>query len=172
MLWGDVCGYVWGKTNERIEIPISNEKERQTYYGALNYRTGKVITKDYPNGNTENTIKFVKELMNEVKSENQEVQMALIWDGAPYHRSQAFRDYLEQVNQGRSEKEWLIKCIRLAPNAPEQNPIEDVWLQGKEMIRKYWHLCQEFKVVKWLFEWTINHSLFNFGKLSMYGSFS
>jgi transposase len=85
-----------------------------------------VITKDYPNGNTENTIKFVKELMNEVKSENQEVQMALIWDGAPYHRSQAFRDYLEQVNQGRSEKEWLIKCIRLAPNAPEQNPIEDV----------------------------------------------
>jgi len=56
--------------------------------------------------------------------------------------------------------------------APEQNPIEDVWLQGKEVIRKYWHLCQEFKVVKWLFKWTINHSLFNFGKLSMYGSFS
>ncbi len=22
LLWGDVCGYVWGKTNIRIEVPI------------------------------------------------------------------------------------------------------------------------------------------------------
>jgi len=85
--------------------------------------------------------------MNEVKSENQETQIVLIWDGAPDHRSQEFRDYLEKVNQGRSKKEWLVKCIRLAPNAPEQNPIEDDWLQGKEMVRKYWHLCQEFQIV-------------------------
>jgi transposase len=35
----DVCGYVWGETNSRVEIPIKNEKERQTYFGALNYRT-------------------------------------------------------------------------------------------------------------------------------------
>jgi putative transposase len=31
--WGDSCGYVWGKTNLRIEIPIKNEREKQTYYG-------------------------------------------------------------------------------------------------------------------------------------------
>jgi putative transposase len=26
-----MCGYVWGKKNERVEAPIVNEKERQTY---------------------------------------------------------------------------------------------------------------------------------------------
>jgi len=33
LLWGDVCGYIWGKSNRRIEVPI--ERQKQTYYGAL-----------------------------------------------------------------------------------------------------------------------------------------
>ncbi len=37
LLWGDVCGYIWGKSNTRIEVPIVNEREKQTYYGALDY---------------------------------------------------------------------------------------------------------------------------------------
>ena len=39
LLWGDVCGYVWGKTNKRIEVPMTNQRERQTYFGAINYQT-------------------------------------------------------------------------------------------------------------------------------------
>jgi len=26
VLWGDTLGYVWGKKNERIEFPITNER--------------------------------------------------------------------------------------------------------------------------------------------------
>jgi len=33
LLWGDLCGYVWGKTDERIELPIVNERQKQTYLG-------------------------------------------------------------------------------------------------------------------------------------------
>jgi len=36
LLWGDTTGYVWGRQNERTEVPIQNAQERQTYYGALN----------------------------------------------------------------------------------------------------------------------------------------
>lgn len=92
--------------------------------------------------------------------------------GREYHCSQEFKRYLAKINQDTTEQEWLVRCIKLAPNAPEQNPIEDVWLQGKEMVRRYWNLCHNFKIIKWLFEWTINHDLFHFSKLSMYGSFS
>lgn len=168
LIWGDICGYLWGKTAQRIEVPIKNEKQRQTYYGAINYRTGKVIVKGYPQGNTENTIKFVQYLLKK----NRSAQIVIVWDGAKYHYSKEFREYLEKVNQGKPEKEWLVRCIRLAPNAPEQNPIEDVWLQGKEMLRKYWNLCKNFRLVKWLFEWTISQDLFCFPKLSMYGFLS
>lgn len=166
--WGDICGYIWGQTNSRVEIPIANEKQKQSYYGALDYRRGKVIVKGYPQGNTENTIKFLKYLRSRYDS----ARIVIIWDGASYHYSQEFRDYLAQVNLGKLEAEWLIKCIKLAPCAPEQNPIEDVWLQGKQMLRRYWHLCQNFNIVKWLFEWTVTQDCFDFPKLYMYDSFS
>lgn len=122
-------------------MPIKNEKQRQSYYGAINYRTGKVTLKIYPQGNTENTIKFVKYLIEQNKGE----KLVIIWDGATYHYSQEFREYLKTVNQGKTEEQWLIRCIKLAPQrvrTPEQNPIEDVWLQGKEMLRKYCNLCK------------------------------
>ncbi len=100
------------------------------------------------------------------------MKIAIIWDGASYHRRQEFQEYLEQVNLGKTEKQWLITCIRLAPNAPQQKIIEDVWLQGKEFLRKYWQRCQNFKLVQWLFEWSISQDTFRFSQLSMYGSFS
>ena len=126
------------------------------------------MVKAYPQGNTENTVKFIEQITGKYSG----AKIVIIWDGVPYHRSQELREYLEKVNQGKTEEEWRIKCIRLAPNAPEQNPIEDVWLQGKEMLRKYWHLCKNFQVVKWLFEWGINQDINNIPKLKMYGSFS
>ena len=39
LLWGDVCGYVLGKKNKRIEVPITNQRERKKYFGAPNYQT-------------------------------------------------------------------------------------------------------------------------------------
>ena len=62
LLWGDMIGYAWGKTNMRIKVPIKNEKERQTYYGALDYKTKEFIIKAYPVGNTENTIAILNRL--------------------------------------------------------------------------------------------------------------
>jgi len=62
LLWGDLYGYAWGTTGERIEINIKNQKERQTYYGALDYQTKKFIVQEFESGNTENTIEFIKYL--------------------------------------------------------------------------------------------------------------
>jgi hypothetical protein len=56
LLWGDTLGYVWGKKNEKIETPILNERERQTYYGAINCLTGEFYISPYSSGNGENTV--------------------------------------------------------------------------------------------------------------------
>lgn len=39
LLWGDVNGYVWGKTSERVLVPVNNARYKQTYFGALDYKT-------------------------------------------------------------------------------------------------------------------------------------
>ena len=44
--WGDILGYAWGKTDERIEIAIKHDLERQTYYGALDYQTKEFLVQE------------------------------------------------------------------------------------------------------------------------------
>ena len=165
LLWGDILGYVWGRTDQRIEIPIKNEKSRQTYYGALDYQTKEFIVKEYESGNTENTIKFIKYLLSKRKGK----RLAIFWDGATYHDSKEFREYLTIINQDLLEEEWLITCHKFAPNAPEQNPVEDIWLQVKNFIRQFYHLCKSFKIVKWLFKFFAHGQIFDFPKLYQYG---
>lgn len=168
LLWGDLCGYVWGKTSERIEVPIVNERSKQTYYGALNIYTQQCLIQAAEAGNSEGTITFLKYLLRQCPDS----RIALIWDGATYHRSQEVRAYLETVNRGLNESNWKITCIRFAPNDPKQNPIEDIWLQAKRLIRAYYHLCKSFAALKVLFELATHRQTFDFPKLFTYGCFS
>ena|GEM_PF-1796931 len=78
-------------------------------------------------------------------------RLTIIWEGAIYHKSQEFREYLELVNKGKSPEEWQINCILFAPNAREQNPVEDIWLQGKNLLRKFAYRCLFLAIVKRLF---------------------
>ncbi|HEY9780522.1 MAG TPA: transposase [Leptolyngbyaceae cyanobacterium] len=127
LLWGDLPGYVWGKTDERIEVPIVNERSKQTYYGAVDVYTQRCLLQPAQKGNSETTIAFLKYLLAQCPNS----RITLIWDGATYHRSQAVKDYLESVNIGLEQSNWKITCIRFAPNDPKQNPMEDIWLQAK-----------------------------------------
>jgi len=89
LLWGDVCGYVWGKSHIRIEVPIENERERQTYFGALNYRTNEFLIKSFPTANSDTTIEF----MTYLQAQYPDSQIVIFWDGASYHRSHAVQNF-------------------------------------------------------------------------------
>jgi transposase len=168
LLWGDLCGYVWGKTHERVEMPMQNQKERQTYFGAVNLATGECLIQPQPTGNGLTTIEYLKYLMEHCPGQ----QIALIWDGAGYHRSGEMKEFLASVNDGLAESEWKITCLRFAPNDPTQNPIEDIWLAAKRYIREFYHQCKTFTAVKCLFELAVQHQIFDFPKLDRLGKFS
>ncbi|NES25334.1 MAG: IS630 family transposase [Symploca sp. SIO3E6] len=164
LLWGDVCGYVWGKSNERIEIPILNQKERTTYFGAVDYLTKEFIVKEYSAGNGEHTIDFIKYL----QSLRKKSRIVIFWDGAKYHSSAEVKKFLTLQNEGLEKSEWKVYCEKLAPNAPEQNPVEDIWLQAKNFLRKFWMLCKSFQIVKFLFTFFTHLQKFDFPKLREY----
>ena len=142
--WGDVCGLAWGKRNQAIEIPIRNPKSRQTYYGAVNFLTKQFHLKPFSAGNGENTVTYVKWL----RKLYPHARLWLIWDGASYHRYGQMQAYLAELNAGLAEDEWLITCILLAPNAPVQNPVEDIWLKGKNWLRKHFAFNKTFADVQ------------------------
>jgi hypothetical protein len=62
-----VNGYVWGQSDVRIEIPITNERERQTYFGALNYQSLQFHVQSHPSGDGKSTVKFIKYLQINIK---------------------------------------------------------------------------------------------------------
>jgi transposase len=108
---------------------MTNQKQRQTYYGALDYGNKEFLVQPYEKGDSVNKISFLKYLIKQRPNS----KMTIILDGATYHKSQKLREYLELVNKGKFPEEWQINCILFAPNAPEQNPVEDIWLQGKNL---------------------------------------
>ena len=123
LLWGDISGHGWSRRNKRVDVEIPSTRERQTYYGALDYLTKRFMLHEYSSGNGENTVGFLKYLQS--LSDECE-RLVIIWDGASYHRGALVKEFLEQVNGALPPEEWKIRCIRLAPNAPEQNPVEDI----------------------------------------------
>jgi len=167
LLWGDICGYGWGKTQERLEIPISNERARKTYYGALNYQTKEFFVQEYDQGNAENTVSFLEKL----RGMNPESRLLIIWDGASYHKYKEMKEYLNEINQNLEMSKRPIHCEFLAPNAPEQNPVEDIWLKAKNFLRKFWYKLDSFALVRWLFKFFLQQEVFEFPKLDKYGVF-
>ena len=161
---GDTIGYVWGRRNERTEVPIENAKQRQTYYGVMNLSNQEVIVTPYERGNGENTVAFMKYLQALYPNK----KLIIIWDGASYHDGQEVQAYLSQVNQGLEEKDWKVTCLLFAPNAPDQNPVEDVWLQGKNFLRRHFYENKTFNQVKQSFLNFLNKKVFNFGKAGWY----
>ena len=96
----------------------------------------------------------------------------LIWDGASYHRGEKMKNILAKYNDGKPKNEWLITCELFAPYSPEENPVEGIWLQVKNFIRRFYYKCKNFTIVKRLFELFFDLQLFNPPRLEKYDVFA
>jgi len=117
LLWGDTLGYVWGKTNKKTTVEITNEKQRQTYYGAIDILSGSFFLTSEDKGDSRCTINFIEYLLSELDGK----KLLLIWDGASYHKSEELKNFLSKVNDGLSPENWKVTLELFAPNGPEQN---------------------------------------------------
>ena len=163
----DICSYLWGDRKNREIVLVSNDRDRQTYYGALNLGTKEFIVHPYEAGNGKNTVQFLCEL----QARHPRKKLLLIWDGATYHRGEEMQQFLAQENQGKLPQDWSITCFLFAPYAPEENPVEAIWLQVKNFIRRFYYLCKSFSIVKRLFQFFFDFCLFNPPNLKKYDAF-
>lgn len=62
----------------------------------------------------------------------------MIWDGTTYHKSAEMKAFSTEVNDDYEAFMRRVTCMLLAANAPQQNPMEDVWLQASNFLRKFW----------------------------------
>ena len=101
---GRYIGLVKGPRGERIEVPIVNNRERQTSYGIVNLLTGHAFVMPAETGNSEFSVRFLKTLRRNFQGR----RLFIIWDRASYHRGHLGTDYLERLNGDSTEQEHLI----------------------------------------------------------------
>jgi hypothetical protein len=49
------------------------------------------------------------------------------------------RSYSEEVDKGSEEKDRKVTCLLSESAAPGQNPVEDIWLEGKNFLRRHFY---------------------------------
>jgi transposase len=166
LLWGDLCGYAWAKRNERVTIPIGNPKERQAFYGGVNARSGEMHLARYPKAESVATTDFLAELL----IRHPHAKLTICWDNARWHRGEEITRFLTKVNGSLAPEDWRITLINFATHDPEQNPIEEVWHQGKTDLREQRLEATQFSEVIDAFEARLERQVFDFPKLRMYES--
>ena len=126
---------------------MTNFRERQTYYGAVEMLSGTLDVAPFEAGNGDNTVTYLRALREKYKGK----MLVVMWDGASYHRDEKVQTFLQEVNQGYEPDQWPLTLLTLAPNAPEQNPMEDGWLAGKNHLRRNFTLYKTFAQAKHAF---------------------
>ena len=164
LLWGDLCGYAWGKRSERVDVPVGNLKARQTFYGGIDAHSGEMHLATYPKAESVATTDFLTELMYRYPK----AKLTICWDNARWHRGEEIRRFLAEVNGDLPPEEWLITLLAFAPHDPEQNPVEEVWRQGKTELREQRLEASHFSEVTAAFEARLERQTFDFPKLKMY----
>jgi transposase len=156
------CGYVWSLRGQRVSVPMFNHAQSQTYYGALDLLTRRFYLRACGVADSENTVDFLCFLLENFPDAQ---RLVVIWDGARFHTGTVVSAFLTELNDGLLPSQWLLECVRLAPNAPAQNPVEDCWLKAKNFVRRHVQAQFGFKHICQLFEQAFRLLSFEFNKL-------
>jgi transposase len=97
-------------------------------------------------------------------------KLTIGWDNASWHRGEEITRFLTKVNGSLAPEDWRITRINFATHDPEQNPIEEVWHQGKTDLREQRLDAIHFSAVIDAFEARLERQIFDFPKLRMYES--
>jgi hypothetical protein len=90
--------------------------------------------------------------------------MLLPWDGVRHHTGENMKNFLGEQNEGLAKSEWKITC--------EENPVEAIWFQLKNLLRRFYRFGKNFKIINFLFEFFAKYNLFKFPNLKRFDAFS
>lgn len=106
---------MWATKGQQPRVLSASTREKVGYFGAINLKTGCLLTQESTTFNGETFGEFLHHVLQHSRG-----KLYLILDNASYHRSRYLKEFLFQ-NRHR-----LVRLF-LPPYSPELNPIERVW---------------------------------------------
>lgn len=110
---------IWLPQGEYPRIEVSNTKKSRSIYGFLNLRDGKehAFKTEWQN------MYITYDVLAKLRKIYPNQKMLLIWDKAPWHKGSKAQEFIKQDGK--------IKTIEFPRAAPEENPQEHVWKNGR-----------------------------------------
>jgi len=113
---------IWLPQGEYPKIEISNTKKNRSIYGFLNIRNGKehAFKTEWQN------MYITCDILEKLRKIYPKQKILLVWDKAPWHKGSKAQEFIKQDNN--------IDIVEFPRVAPEENPQEHVWKNGRSKI--------------------------------------
>jgi hypothetical protein len=127
-------GYTWAPVGQPVwrESLSPSLAARINWYGAYDFSTGQCFVWQEGKCNGAHTAQFLRRLMAWLDESDPQSkrQVVVIWDGAPWHRSQGVRTQAAELG---------IQLVPLPGYSPDLNPIEGLWKWMRQEVTQ--HYC-------------------------------
>lgn len=117
---------MWLPVGQRTRLHVDREREAQSYFGALNLRTG-IVDLERIEGqlNSEQII----HVLARFQRKHRDAKIAIVWDNASWHTAKELKKLFRPGHIFDN-----ITLVQLPPYAPDHNPTEHVWNAAKGAI--------------------------------------
>lgn len=106
---------IWYFKNQEPLIQAKRKGRSQSFYGALNLRTGQETAVKVKRQNGQASVEFLKRLGETYAGKH----ILLLWDNASWHKSKLIKAFLKTTSQ--------FTLMNFPTYAPEFNPQEQIW---------------------------------------------
>ncbi len=127
---------MWAPKGQQPRVLSPSVRHKVGFFGALNLKTGCLLTQEAPTFSAETFGGFTRYLL-----ESTQGKIYLILDNAKWHRAKILKDFFE-YNQNR-----LVR-IFLPPYSPELNPVERVWRITRRQVthNRYFPSVEDLRI--------------------------
>ena len=127
---------MWAPKGQQPRVLSPSVRDKVGFFGALDLKTGRLLTRETPTFNAETFGDFVRYLLQSTQG-----KIYLILDNARWHRSRNLKDYFE-LNRDR------LELIYLPAYSPELNPVERVWRVTRRQVthNRYFQSVEDLRV--------------------------
>jgi len=126
---------MWSPKGEQPRVLSPSCRHKVGFFGALNLKTGRLLTQEAPTFNAQTFGDFIRYLLQSTQG-----KIYLILDNARWHRSRDLKPFFE-ANRNH------IVLLFLPAYSPELNPIERVWRVTRRMVthNRYFSSLEELR---------------------------
>jgi len=111
---------IWLPEGEFPKVEVSNTRKNRSLYGFLNIKTGQ----EHAFKTEKQNMHITAEILKKMRIVYPTQKLFIIWDGAGWHRGSVTQNFIKEDKN--------IETLHFPGYAPELNPQEHVWKNGRE----------------------------------------